>query len=121
MSFSDPIALTIGGSARNLQRVRPTGQFGSEYLLSEATQEFRLFIRTQELGIETDGRRKVRHNISLRWTVFATPTVAQVTRQASGTFEHYKGDDVTLWDDTALAVAGLMTAPNMVKLGNYES
>jgi len=121
MSFTDPVALTLAGATKNLVKIRPTGQFGSEYLLSEATQEFRLFIRTQELGLESDGRRKVRSNISLRWTVFATSTSAEITRQTSATFEHYKGDDVTAWDDTAIAVAGMMTAANMVKLNNYES
>nr|UJQ85514.1 MAG: hypothetical protein 2 [Leviviridae sp.] len=121
MAFSDPLALTIGGSARSLVRVRATGQYGSEYLASEATQEFRAFIRTQELPVEPDGRRKVRHNISVRQTVFATATTPEIIRQHSASTLHYKGDDVTAWDDVALAVAGMTTAPNCVKLNNYES
>lgn len=121
MSFTDPVPLTIAGGTKNLVRVRPSGQFGSEYLLSEATQEFRLFIRTQELAVESDKRRKVRHNISLRWTVFATSTTPEITRQTSSTVERYKGDVVTDWDDPFVAVASMMTAANAVKLNNYES
>jgi hypothetical protein len=121
MAFTDPLALTIDGGTKNLVRVRSNGQFGSEYLLTESAQEFRAFIRTQELGLEADGRRQVRHNISLRWTVFKTLTTAELVRQTSMTVSHYKGDDVTKWDDTVLAVSGLGTIANAAKLNNYES
>lgn len=121
MSFADPQVMTLDGVAKSLVRIRPTGQFGSEYLLSEATQEFRLFIRSQELATEADGRKKYRHNLSLRWTVFGTSTTSELIRQTSVTVEHYKGDDVTKWDDPVLALAAIMTAPNAVKLGNLES
>lgn len=120
MAFADPLALTLNGAAKNLVRI-DSGKYTSEYLLSEAAHEYRAIIRTQELGIEIDGRRKVRHNISVTWTVFATATTPVITRTASFSITHYKGDDVTAFDDAALAVAGLVTAPNVVKLNNYES
>lgn len=121
MAFSDPLVLTLDGAAKSMNRVRPNGQFGSEYLLTETAQEFRAFIRSQELGLEPDGRRQVRHNISVRWTVFATLTAAELIRQTSFTVSHYKGDDVTKWDDTLIGAASLGTVANAVKLNNYES
>jgi hypothetical protein len=121
MAFADPLVMTLDGAAKSLVKVRANSQFGTEYLCSEALQEFRAFIRTQEDKIETDGRRQVRHNITVRWTVFATATVGELKRQFSVTANHYKGDDVTKWDDPVIGVAAMLTAPNMVKLNNYES
>jgi len=120
MAFADPTPVTIAAAVKNLVRI-DSGKYGSEYLLVEALQEFRMFIRSVELKKEADGRRKVRHNISLRQTIYATATVPQVLRTCSVVIEHYWGDDVTAYDDVALAVAAMMTAPNIVKLNNFES
>jgi hypothetical protein len=120
MAFSDPLPITIGGVTKNLVRI-DSGKYTSEYLLNEAAQEFRATIRSQEMKAEVDGRKRVRHNISIRQTVFATPTAAQLVRNASVTIEHYQGDVVTDWDDVALASAAQITAANCVKLNNYES
>lgn len=120
MAFADPLPLTIGGSLKNLVRI-DSGKYMSEYLLSEATQEYRAVIRSQDLKEEVDGRRKVRHNISVTWTVFATATTSVLTRTASMSITHYKGDDATLFDDVAIANAGLITVTNVGKLNNYES
>lgn len=120
MAFSDPITVTIGGAAKNLVRV-DSGKYQSEYLLSEATTEYRMVIRSQNQKSEADGRYKVRHNISLTIRVFATPTTPEIIRRSSAVIEHYAGDDVTVYDDGAIAVAGLLTAANIAKLNNYES
>lgn len=120
MAFSDPLPITIAAATKNLVRV-DTGKYSSEYLLSEATQEFRGIIRSQTLKAEVDGRSKVRHNISLRWTIFATPTVAQLVRTASATVEHYQGDVVTDFDDLGIALGAMLTAGNILKLNNFES
>ncbi len=120
MAFVDPTPVTIAAGTKNLVRV-DTGKYQSEYFLAEATQNFRLLIRSSDLKTETDGRRKVRHNISLRQTIFSTPTTAELQRTASMTIEHYDGDVVTDYDDVALAVAGLVTAGNVAKLNNKES
>jgi len=122
MAFSDPLALTLDGVAKNLVRI-DSGKYSSEYALVEATQEFRAFIRTQP-KLRTDkvtGRAVVRHNISVRWTVFATPTTPEQIRQTSASIDHYFGDDVTKFDDTAIAVGSLLTAANVAKLNNGES
>lgn len=121
MAFSDPMVLTLDGVAKNLVRV-DSFKYGAEYALAEATQAFSLFIRTQP-ALRKDkltGRLVVRHNLTLRWTVFATATAPELIRQASYSIDHYVGDDVTKFDDPAIALAGLMTAPNIVKLNNGE-
>lgn len=120
MAFSDPIVITIAAASKNLARV-DSGKYQSEYFLAEATQSFRMLIRTSELKIESDGRRKVRHNVSLRQTIFATSTTPEVVRTSSHTIEHYAGDDVTAYDDSSLAVSALLSAGNIAKLNGYES
>lgn len=120
MAFADPLPITVGGATKNLVRV-DSGRFSSEYLLSEATQEFRAIIRSQELKKESDGRKKFRHNISIRQTVFATATTPEKVRNCSYSNDHYAGDDVTEYDDISLALAGMVTAPNVAKLNNLES
>lgn len=120
MAFADPLVITIGGATKNLPRI-DSGRMASEYYLGEATQSFRAFVRSQELKKESDGRSRVRHNISLRQTVYSTPTTSELVRQSSVVIEHYVGDDPAVFDDVALAVAGMVTAPNVVKLNNFES
>lgn len=120
MAFVDPTPVTIGGASKNLVRI-DTGRFQSEYRLVEATQDFKLLVRNAELKIEADGRRKVRHNLSLMQTVFPTATTPILTRLGSLVWEHYIGDDLTQADDVALAVAALASAANLAKLGNFES
>lgn len=120
MAFTDPMVVSIGGVNKNLVRV-DSGKYQSEYFLSEATQSFRMLIRSADLKVESDGRRRVRHNLSLRQTIFASASVPELVRTCSATIEHYSGDDVTAFDDVALAVAAQLTAPNVAKLNNYES
>lgn len=120
MAFSDPLVVTINAVAKNLVRI-DNGRLSSEYFLNETTQSFRAFIRSQDLKKEADGRYKVRHNITLRQTIFATSTTPELVRQSSMTIDHYAGDDPAAFDDGAIAVAAMITAPNVVKLNNYES
>jgi hypothetical protein len=70
---------------------------------------------------DQNGRTKERHSISIRQTIFATASVPEFVRQASVTIENYFGDDVTAYDDVAIALAGLLTAGNIAKLANFES
>lgn len=120
MAFADPMPVTIAGATKNLVRV-DSGRGASEYRLVEATQSFQMFIRSQELKIEADGRRKWRHNISLRQTVFANGTVPEVVRDASVSLTRYNSDDILSADDIFIAVGALCTAPNALKLNNFES
>lgn len=121
MSFADPQPVTIAAATKNLVRVSGPTNGVSEYRLVEALQSFQMYIRSQNQKTEADGRRKVRHNISIRQTVFATATVGEITRDASVTLTHYEGDDITLVDDVFIAAGALCTAGNALKLNNFES
>lgn len=120
MAFADPQTITIAAGSKNLVRVDSNRGY-SEYRLVEATQQFVLFIRNSELAKEVDGRKKIRHNIKLVQTVFATTTASELVRECNLTVTHYAGDDPAAYDDVALAVAGMATAANFVKLNSFES
>lgn len=120
MAFADPTPVTIAAVVKNLVRI-DSGKGQSEYRLSEATQSFQMFIRSTELKVETDGRRKWRHNISLRQTVFAVALIPEYIRDASVSLTHYSTDDITAADDVLIAIAGMCTAGNILKLNNFES
>lgn len=120
MAFSDPLSVTIAAVAKNLVRI-DSGRQASEYFLNETTQAFRAFIRSQDLKKEVDGRHRVRHNITLQQTIYATVSTPELVRKSSMTLEHYAGDDPAAFDDVGIAVAAMITAPNVVKLNNYES
>lgn len=120
MAFADPLVLTIGGSARNLARI-DQGKGSSEYSYTDALMRITAVIRNTEAKADSNGRVKQRHTISVRQTVFATATTPEFVRLGTFTTEHYFGDDVTAFDDVGIAVGGLATAPNILKLSNFES
>lgn len=120
MAFTDPLVVSIGGSNKNLSRIN-SGDGQSDYRYTDATQLITALIRNTTTKPQSDGRSKERHTISLRQVVFATSTTPELTRQASMTIEHFVGDDVTAYDDLALAVGTLASAANIAKLANFES
>lgn len=120
MAFADPLPFTIAAVTKNLVRI-DSGRMQSEYYLAEATQSFRAYIRSSDLKKESDGRFKIRRNITFIHTVFATPTASELVRKSTFSIEHYAGDDPAVFDDGAIAVAAMITAGNVVKLNNYES
>lgn len=120
MAFTDPLALTIGGSARNLTRI-DSARGQSEYSYTDSTMRITAVIRNIENKPDSNGRVKQRHTISVRQTVFATATTPEYVRLSSFTIEHYFGDDVANFDDVGIAVGGLATSGNILKLSNFES
>ena len=120
MAFADPQSVTLQTVARSLARI-DAGKGQSEYSYTDATMRVTMVIRNTSSKPDANGRVKERHTISLRQTIFATSTVPEFVRQASITVENYFGDDVTAYDDVAIAVAGLATSGNIAKLANFES
>lgn len=119
MAFADPMVVTINGAAKNLTRI-DFGRGFSEYMYSDGTMKVTGLIRNVS-GKPVNGRTKDRHTISLRQTVFATVSAPEFVRTASVSLEHYQGDDVTAFDDIFIALATYLTAPNALKLANFES
>jgi len=120
MSFTDPLSVTLQGTARSLARI-DAGKGQSEYSYTDATMKVTMVIRNNSQKPDANGRTKERHTISLRQTIFATATVPEFVRQCSITIENYFGDDVTAYDDLAIAVAAMATSGNVAKLANFES
>jgi len=121
MAFTDPLAVTLQGAALSLVRI-DQARGAAEYSFTSNTQKVTAVIRsTTGKADKVTGRVRERHNISLRQEVFGTSTTPAWNRTASFTTEHYTGDDYTAWDDLAIALAGMLTAPNMLKLANFES
>lgn len=120
MAFTDPQSVTLQGTARSLARI-DAGKGQSEYSYTDATMRVTMVIRNTASKPDANGRVKERHTISLRQTIFATSSVPEYVRQSSFTIENFFGDDVTAYDDVAIALAGLVTAGNVSKLANFES
>lgn len=120
--FADPLVVTINAVAKNLIRINQDG-YSSEYLLMEATGEYRVKIRNSSYTDKNRGGLKVdRHNIEIVYTIYAvSPAVFPTVRKDYHVFEKDVGDDAAL---TAKLVAGLsafVTEANATKMINFES
>lgn len=94
MAFGATITVTVNAVAKVLNRINQDN-YGSEYYLRSATDEYRMKIRHSKEAPQADGRRFDRHNVELTHTVFATPSASAITRIASSTFRILETDDLT--------------------------
>jgi hypothetical protein len=124
MAFADPAVVTINGVAHSLVRVRQDG-YSSEYLLTSATDEYRMNVRNSTY---TDKARKVlinRHNIELIQTVFpVAPATLSTVRKVYAVVENQQGDTLTDPVYHALGMLSFLTASsgaNITKMLNQES
>lgn len=93
MAFANPLVITHNAGTKSLPRVNQDN-YGAEYYLREATQEFRAKIRhTREKATATG--RVDRHNVEITQTVFGTSGAPDVTRQAYLIYRHDYRDDMT--------------------------
>lgn len=120
--FTDPLVITINAVAKNLIRINQDG-YSSEYLLKEATGEYRVKLRNSSWTDKTRGGKKVdRHNVELIYTIYpVSPAIYPTIRKDYHVFEMDVGDDAAL---TAKLVAGLsafVTEANATKMLNFES
>ncbi len=117
--FADPITITVNSVAKALVRINQDS-YGSEYLLREATQEWRLKIRnssyTPSGGVLTD-----RHNFEFVNTVYATSSAAQIVRKIYSVFENQRSDTTADPLNAFVGFVAFMTSGNITKALNYES
>jgi hypothetical protein len=120
--FSDPLTVTINAVAKNLIRINQDG-YSSEYLLKEATGEYRLKLRNSSYTDKTRGGKKVdRHNVELTYTIYpVSPAVYPTIRKNYHVFEMDVGDDSALEAKLVAGLSAFMTEANAVKLLNFES
>jgi hypothetical protein len=119
--FGDPLSVTINGVAKSLNKVNQDG-YSSEYLLRTDTEEFRL---TLQNVARFDNKRKVaidRHTAQLTHTVFpVAPATLSTIRKTYSVIENQQGDILVNSQYVASGLYGLLTAPNITKLLNFES
>lgn len=120
--FADPITITINSIAKNLIRINQDG-YSSEYLLKEATGEYRVRIRNSSRADKARGGQLVdRHNVELTHTIYpVAPKVYPTIRKDYCVFEMDVGDDAALMAKTVAGVSAFITEANATKMINFES
>ncbi len=95
MAFGSTLTLTVNSVAKVLNRINDEN-YGSEYYLRSATDEYRAKVRHSKEAKQADGRWKDRHNVEITHTVFATSTTPVFERTISFTARVPNDDDLTL-------------------------
>jgi hypothetical protein len=94
MAIANPLVITIGGSggtAKSLPKVNQDA-YGSEYLLRETTQEFRVRIRHSRESVAVGQYPIERHNVEFTQTVYGTAPAPDKIRQAYIVLRNTKTD-----------------------------
>jgi|SwirhisoilCB3_FD_contig_31_5280814_length_416_multi_3_in_0_out_0_1 hypothetical protein len=94
MAFGSTLTVTVNAVAKVLNRINQDN-YGSEYLLREALQEFRMKIRHSKESPKADGTVYDRHNVEFTHTIFATSTVPEYVRQSYIVVRNKYSDDLT--------------------------
>jgi hypothetical protein len=120
--FADPLVITINAVAKNLIRINQDG-YSSEYLLKEATGEYRARIRNSSYTDKNRGGKVVdRHNIELTYTIYpVAPAVFPTIRKDYHVFEMDVGDDAALSAKLVAGLSAFVTEANATKMINFES
>nr|UJQ85267.1 MAG: hypothetical protein 2 [Leviviridae sp.] len=122
--FADPAVITINGVAKSLTRINQDG-YSSEYVLRNALDEYRLFIRNKPRIDKKRGVSLDRHEVDLIHTIFpVAPATTSTIRKVYAVVENQQGDTLTDPVLTAAGLFGYLTATsnaNLTKLMNSES
>jgi len=120
--FADPLVITVNAVAKNLIRINQDG-YSSEYLLKEATGEWRAKIRNSSFADKTrDGRMVDRHNIEFTYTIYpVAPAVFPFIRKDYHVFQNDVGDDAALAAKLVAGLSAFVTEANATKMMNFES
>ena len=120
--FADPLVITINAVAKNLIRINQDG-YSSEYLLKEATGEYRVRIRNSSYTDPKRGGKSVdRHNVELVYTIYpVAPAVYPTIRKDYHVFEMDVGDDAALAAKLVAGLSAFVKAANATKMTNFES
>jgi hypothetical protein len=120
--FADPTVITINAVAKNLIRINQDG-YSSEYLLKEATGEYRARIRNSSYNDKTRGGKQVdRHNIELIYMIYpVAPAIYPTIRKDYHVFEMDVGDDAALMAKLVAGLSAFVSEANATKMINFES
>lgn len=95
MSFGATLTITINAVAKVLSRINQDS-YGSEWLLSSATEEIRLFIRHSKEAAKAGQVQMYRHNVDYTHTTFGTGGAPDNVRQYYTVFRVPYNDDHTV-------------------------
>lgn len=118
--FGDTIALTVGGVGKTLNKVNQDN-FSSDYLLKEATGQYRLRIRHQLPPTKVGEASRERANAELIYELYATPTTAKQIRKSYIVIEQDSIDSDTTLSKALLDWLLASSAAALTKLRNRES
>lgn len=120
MTIANPLVITYNAVAKSLPRIN-MDNYGSEYLLQEATQEFRIKIRHSKESAAKDGTQFDRHNVELTHTVYATLTDPARVTQEYAVIRNVLTESATELGYLNGAFCGLMTATFVSDLRGWQS
>lgn len=118
MAVTDPTVLTLARGSTSLIRINQD-KFTSQFRFNDAVSKVEMNVRHS--SVVREGLTYDRHNIELLETIYATSTVAQLTRKCYLVFEQ-PSSDVSIVNVTGL-LTGLTAGTNalLTKLMNWES
>nr|UJQ85454.1 MAG: putative coat protein [Leviviridae sp.] len=95
MAFTSTFTITVNAVAKILNRINQDN-YGSEYLLREALQEFRMKVRHSKQKPAKAGARDLdRHNLEITQTIFAVGDVLEIVRTVYLVYTVPYNDDLT--------------------------
>jgi len=116
--LGDTLVVTVNAVAKTLKKIDGSSPYQGEYLLREATQEFRAKVRHSLEKNLTTGRQMDRHNVELTQTIFADGTtyLTPLVRQVYTVIRNATGDSATAvdWLSDSLADWVKTNAPLLV-------
>jgi hypothetical protein len=118
--FGDTITFTINAIPKVLNKINQDG-YGAEYLLREATGEFRAKISHTVEKNAVGTQAYDRHYVDLKQVVYATSTDPETVREMYTIIRAKKADVVATHALFDVGFTGFLTSGNITKLLNWES
>lgn len=119
MAFAKPLVIAYAAGNKTLQLVNQD-QYGSEYFLREATQEFRVKIRHTKERPTSNGTME-RHNVEFTRTVYGTSPAPDTVQQAYLVFRHDSRDVITDAAEIGASLTALINEAAFNDLGGWLS
>nr|UJQ85659.1 MAG: putative coat protein [Leviviridae sp.] len=120
MAFAKPLVISYASVDKTLEQINQD-QYGTEYLLRESTQEFRVKIRHSRENATKGGVKMDRHNVDLTRTVFGTGTDPDIVEQVYIVFRNEARADVAVSAELGAALTALMVEARFADLGAWLS
>jgi hypothetical protein len=116
MAIANPLVLTFDSESKSLVKINQDN-FGSEYYLREATQEFRCKIRSSTESPQKNGQVFDRHNVDITHTVFSsTVGVPDTVRQIYVVLRNVRSDVPADVSAAGLMMTGFLTDQHLQDL-----